>query len=823
MSAAVTRPSTNIPFTLEESINYHIRYSLGKERLNLLPRDLFKAVALAVRDRLLDKMLETEQRYEHADAKRLYYLSIEFLMGRSLGNNLFNLGIYDLCRRVLLGMGVDLDEVEESEDDAALGNGGLGRLAACFLDSLATLGMPGYGVGINYEFGLFKQEVDNGYQTEKPDNWLAYGTPWEIERPDKAHVIPVYGQIEHSVDRYGHYNPMWLDWRVLIGVPHDMPIVGYGGETVNFLRLYSARASHDFDVQIFNQGDYLRAVEQKIASETISKVLYPQDSIEAGQELRLLQEYFLVACAMRDIVATYLKNHHTLDQFPSKVAIQLNDTHPALAVAELMRILVDERDLPWETAWNITEATFGYTNHTLLPESLEKWPVALVGHVIPRHLQIIYEINHRFLGRVASVWPNDDERARRMSIIDEGSPKQVRMAHLAIVGSHSVNGVAQLHSELIRTKLVPELYELMPERFNNKTNGVTQRRWLLKANQPLARLISATIGDRWLMDLDRLRDLERYAEDEGFRCEFRRIKRANKARLARIVKETTRLEIDPDSLFDIQAKRIHEYKRQLLNVMHIIHEYFCLTEDNSESIVPRTYIFAGKAAPGYWAAKNIIKLINSVARLVNESPKVRGLLKVVFVPDYKVSLAEKIIPAADLSEQISTAGTEASGTGNMKFSMNGALTIGTLDGANIEIMQEVGADNIFIFGLTADEIQKMRERHSYDPWDYYRVDPRIRRVMDAFKSDLFCPGEPNLFAWIFRRIIVEGDEYFHLADLPGYIEAQAGAGKEFGQPAVWSRKAILNVARIGKFSSDRTVREYARAIWEICDFKSLST
>jgi starch phosphorylase len=766
-------------------------------------------------------MLATEKRYEHADAKRLYYLSIEFLMGRSLGNNLHNLGIYDYCREMLLGMGVDLDEVEESEDDAALGNGGLGRLAACFLDSLATLGMPGYGIGINYEYGLFKQEMDDGYQREKPDNWLAYGTPWEIERPDEAHIIPIYGRIEHSIDRNGQYNPMWLDWRVLIGVPCDMPIVGYRGQTVNFLRLYSARSSHDFDIQIFNAGDYFRAVEQKMASETVSKVLYPADSIEAGQELRLLQEYFLVACAMRDIVAKYLKNHATLDQFPSKVAIQLNDTHPALAVAELMRILVDERDLTWETAWNITQATFGYTNHTLLPESLEKWPVALVEHVVPRHLQIIYEINHRFLGHVTSVWGKDDERARRMSIIDEGPPKQVRMAHLAIVGSHSINGVAQLHSELLRTRLVPDFYQLMPERFNNKTNGVTQRRWLLKANPSLAGLISATIGDGWITELDRLRELESHAEDEGFRDEFRKIKRANKDRLARVIKEATRLVVDPDSLFDIQIKRMHEYKRQLLNVMHIVHEYFCLAEDGSEFAVPRTYIFAGKAAPGYWAAKNIIKLINNVAQLINGNPKVRGLLKVVFVPDYRVSLAEKIIPAADLSEQISTAGKEASGTGNMKFAMNGALTIGTLDGANIEIMKEVGGENIFIFGLTADEIQTMRERHSYNPWDYYHSDPRIRRVMESFKSDLFCPDEPDLFAWIYQSIMDSGDEYFHLADLPSYLAAHTRAGEEFRRPAVWSRKAILNVARIGKFSSDRTIIEYARAIWDIHNVSGL--
>jgi glycogen phosphorylase len=815
MSATANRPPTNVRSFLEDSINYHIRYSLGKERRYLTPRDIFRAVALAVRDQLVDKMLETEQRYERADAKRLYYLSIEFLMGRSLGNNLHNLGIYDYCRDLLLGMGADLDEVEESENDAALGNGGLGRLAACFLDSLATLGMPGYGVGINYEYGLFKQELDDGYQREKPDNWLAYGTPWEIERPDEAHIIPVYGHIEHSLDRNGQYNPMWLDWKVLIGVPYDMPIVGYGGETVNFLRLYSARSSHDFDIQIFNAGDYFRAVEQKMASETVSKVLYPTDSIEAGQELRLLQEYFLVACAMRDIVSTYLKNHATLDQFPSKVAIQLNDTHPALAVAELMRILVDERDLPWETAWNITHATFGYTNHTLLPESLEKWPVALVEYVVPRHLQIIYEINQRFLGDIASVWGKDDERARRMSIIEEGPPKQVRMAHLAMVGSHSINGVAELHSELLRARLVPDFYQVMPEKFNNKTNGITQRRWLLRANPSLAHLISTTIGDGWLTDLNRLRDLESYAEDEGFRYEFRKIKRANKDRLARLIKETTRVSVDLDSLFDVQVKRIHEYKRQLLNVMHIIHQYFCLAEGNRPFVVPRTYIFAGKAAPGYRAAKSIIKLINSVGRLVNQDPRVEGLIRVVFIPDYRVSLAEKIIPAADLSEQISTAGKEASGTGNMKFALNGALTIGTLDGANIEIGQEVGRENIFIFGLTADEIQSMRERHSYNPWDYYDADARVRRVMDSFKSNLLCPSEPDLFAWIYQNMMGGGDEYFHLADLAGYIEAQMRVGDEFRHPAGWSRKAILNVSRIGRFSSDRTINEYAREIWDI--------
>jgi starch phosphorylase len=800
---------------LRDSICQHVRYSLGKERHNLSGHDLFLAVALAVRDRLVDRMLETEERYQKADAKRLYYLSMEFLMGRALGNNLSNLGILDRCQEALRKIELELEAAEESEGDAALGNGGLGRLAACFLDSLATLNLPGYGYGINYEYGVFKQEIDDGYQKEKPDNWLAHGTPWEIERPDEACLVPLYGRIEHALDRSGQYNPMWMDWKVLIGVPHDIPIVGYGGRTVNFLRLYSAKSSHEFDMQIFNEGDYLKAVEQKIASETISKVLYPSDSVAAGQELRLVQEYFLVACAIRDIVRKYLNHHNSFDQFSSKVAIQLNDTHPALTVAELMRTLIDENDLPWDTAWEITRATLGYTNHTLLPEALEKWPIPLFEFVLPRHLQIIYEINRRFLEQVASIWSGDNERLRRMSIIEEGEQKQVRMAHLAIVGSHSVNGVAALHSELVKTNLVPDFYQLWPERFNNKTNGVTQRRWLLKGNPSLARLINRTIGDGWITDLGKLKTLESYAEEDWFQQEFLNIKRSNKNRFARVIKETTRVIVDPDSLFDIQAKRIHEYKRQLLNIMHIIHEYLCVIEDDHEPIVPRTYIFAGKAAPGYWAAKLIIKLINNVGRIVNNDPRVRGRIRVVFIPDYRVSLAEKIIPAADLSEQISTAGKEASGTGNMKFAMNGALTIGTLDGANIEIMEEVGKDNIFIFGLKAEDIEVMRNQGSYNPRDYYHRNPFLKRVMNSFNSNLFCPQEPDLFSSIYHSLLDHGDEYFHLADLQSYIEAQDKVGEEFKRRAVWARKAILNVARIGKFSSDRTIREYAREIWNI--------
>ncbi len=799
----------------QESILRHAKYSLGKEWAGLSGQDRFTAVALAVRDRFMDRMLETEQRYRQQDSKRLYYLSIEFLMGRSLDNNLVNLGLRDSCDQALRNLGTSVGEMEASEPDAALGNGGLGRLAACFLDSLATLGMPGYGYGINYEYGLFKQEIDDGYQREKPDNWLAQSSPWEIPRPDEACMVPVYGRVEHSVDRKGGYNPMWLDWKILIGIPHDMPIVGFGGRSVNYLRLYSARSSHDFDMGIFNDGDYIKAVAQKISSETISMVLYPSDAQVAGQELRLVQEYFLVACAMRDIVRRFEQNHSDFRDFPSKVAIQLNDTHPALTVAELMRVLVDEKDLEWEDAWAITQATLCYTNHTLLPEALEKWHIPLLEYVLPRHLEIIREINRRFMDKVAAAYPGDTGKLTRLSLFEESAPPQIRMANLAIVGSHSINGVAKIHTELLEKSLVPDFYQLWPERFSNKTNGITQRRWLLEANPALAGLISGAVGDAWITDLDRLRGLEPRADDAAFQSEFRGIKRANKVRLARIIRETAGVKVNPDSLFDIQVKRIHAYKRQLLNVLHIIHEYLALTEDGHTPVAPRTYVFAGKAAPGYWIAKQIIKLIHNVGSVVNSDKRAREWIKVAFIPDYRVSLAERIIPAADLSEQISTAGKEASGTGNMKFALNGALTIGTLDGANIEILEEVGAENIFIFGLKADEVRSMREQHSYRPGKIYDDDPRVRRVTDTFKTNLFSPHEPDLFKWIYGTLLDENDEYFHLADLPACIDTQAAAGAAFGNPSTWSRMAILNVARMGKFSSDRAVREYAREIWDL--------
>jgi glycogen phosphorylase len=801
--------------TFRESIERHARYSLGQPWTALTPQQVLECVSLATRDLLIDRQIETETRYRAADAKQLHYLSIEYLPGRLLTNNLINLGIYDLCRDALREMHVALEDIVEAEPDAALGNGGLGRLAACCLDSLATLDLPGCGYGINYEYGLFRQEIDSGCQKEKPDNWLEFGTPWEIKRPDQACFVPVYGRIEHGVDRGGGYNPMWMDWRLVIGVPHDVLVAGYGGRTVNRLRLYSARSSHDFDTQIFNTGDYLKAVEQKIASETISKLLYPPDNVPPGQELRLLQEYFLVACAVRDIVAVYQRNHATFDAFSSKVAIHLNDTHPALAIAELMRILVDERDLGWDAAWAITRSTMGYTNHTLLPEALEKWPAALLERVVPRHLQIIEEINRRFLDDVASMRPGDGALQRRLSIVEDAEPRLVRMAHLSIVGSHSVSGVSALHSGLIRTTLAPDFAALWPERFNNKTNGVTPRRWLLQANPLLARLITKTIGDQWVTDLERLRALEPLAGYEPFLEEFRAIKRHNKERLTRLILRTTSIAVDPDSLFDVHVKRIHEYKRQLLNVMRIVYEYLRLVEDNQEPPVPRTYIFSGKAAPGYRAAKQIITLICGVAGVVNRDPRAKGRMAIVFLPDFRVSLAEAIIPAADLSEQISTAGTEASGTGNMKLAMNGALTVGTLDGANIEIRDAVGADNIFIFGLTAAQVEARRRDPAAERIERRPDDPRVSRVLDAIDSGRFARHDPGLFHGIVASLVDGGDPFCHLVDLPAYLDAQRDVDDTFGQPALWTSKAILNVARIGRFSSDRTVAEYARDIWRI--------
>jgi starch phosphorylase len=815
MSADLLTGTRFNPEPLHESILRHIHYALARPGGSLVPRELFKPLSLTIRDYLIDGLLKTERRYREANVKRLGYLSMEFLMGRWLSDNLCNLGLGEQCRAVLAEFGVKLEDVLEVEPDAGLGNGGLGRLAACFLESLATMGMPGFGYGIDYEYGMFKQEIVGGFQREKPDQWKSEGTPFYIERPQDFCTVPMYGRLQSSRDSHGNRRQSWVDSRIVVGVPNDMPVAGYGGDTVNFLRLFTARASEDFDIEIFNRGDYIRAVEQKIASENISRVLYPSDSVLSGKELRLNQEYFLVACALRDLLRNFMATHSGFDDLPAKVAIQMNDTHPSLCVAELMRLLVDENLLDWDHAWELTVATLGYTNHTLLPEALEKWPVSLIERVLPRHTEIIFGINHQFLRTVARSWPGDIDRQRRMSIIEEGPEKQVRMANLAIVGSHAINGVSQLHSDLIKSALVPDFAQLWPERFSNKTNGVAPRRWILKANPGLSALLTRTVGEDWITDLERVRAIEKNAGDPAFREEFREIKRRNKEKLAREVFNTTAVVIDPQSMFDVHVKRIHEYKRQLLNVMRVIHEYLSVVEDGVDPQMMRSYIFAGKAAPGYWAAKQIIKLINNVAQVVNTDPRIKDRIKVVFVPDYRVSLAEIIMPAADLSQQISTAGMEASGTGNMKLAMNGAVTLGTLDGANIEIMEAVGEANIYTFGLTREDVSWYQESQGYNPREIYNNDSTVRRVVDSLESNRFCPDESGLFRWIVDELLDRGDRYFHLADLSSYIEASHRAEKDYREPDVWTAKSILNVARTGFFSSDRTIAEYARDIWHI--------
>jgi starch phosphorylase len=813
--SSLTTPLSNgaATATLVDLIEHHIRFSAAKRQAEMSRRDWYHVTALAVRDLLVERMVATRTRFERSGAKKLYYLSLEYLIGRSLESNLLNLGVIEACREFLAVNGVDLQLLFEEEADAGLGNGGLGRLAACFLDSLATLEMPGYAYGINYEFGLFRQGIRDGYQVERPDNWRRDISPWLVARPDEACVVPVYGRIEPAGTRNGEYRSLWVNQRTLVGIPADLPISGYGSSAVNFVRLFSATASDEFDLHIFNAGGFAKAVEQKVGSEAISKILYPSDAGAAGRELRLLQEYFFVACAVRDIARRFFGRGEDVHDFPSRVAIQLNDTHPALAVAELMRLFIDQQELSWESAWEITRATIAYTNHTLMPEALERWPVDLLGRVVPRHLEIIYEINRRFLAEAAQVWPEDaNDRASRVSIIQDGHDPQVRMAHLAIIGSHSINGVSKLHSELVKTRLAPELYRLWPNRFNNKTNGVTQRRWLLMANPRLAHLLDEAVGSGWVTDFEQIRGIERFADDPEFQRRFVASKRANKERLAALVHRSTAVDVDPASIFDVQAKRIHEYKRQLLMALGIVHEYLALVEDGVEPSVPRTYLLAGKAAPSYWTAQMIIKLISNLAAAINNDARTRGLIKVAFLPDYRVSMAEKIIPGADVSEQISTAGTEASGTGNMKFAMNGALTIGTLDGANVEIREEVGDENIFIFGLTADAIAAMRASGSYDPRQYYESELSLRRVLDALASDRFCPGEPGSLKWI-PETLLRGDNYFVIADFASYVAMQARIAREYLEPALWTRKAILNVARVSCFSSDRTVREYARDIW----------
>lgn len=799
---------------LQHLIEWHLKYSLCKRVCEAHKEHLFTALALAVRDLCVDGMFKTAARHSSKNPKRIYYLSLEYLLGRLLPNNMYNFEIMDLLDGVKLDNPIPLKDVIDCEYDPALGNGGLGRLAACILDSIATQGLPGYGYGINYQFGLFKQYFENGWQKERADAWLDRSSPWQIERADRAHLMQLGGRIEY-VEKDGMREPRWVDTKQLIGIPFDMPIVGYGGKTVNYLRLFSARAVNTLDIEVFNKGGYVEAVEKNITAETISKVLYPSDDVESGRYLRLIQQYFFCSCVINDIVRRFMETHLDMKQLPEKVAIQLNDTHPTLAIVELMRVLLDVYHLDWQDAFDTVRKTMAYTNHTLLPEALEKWPVRMFEQFLPRHLLIIYEINEWLMKQVRDKYPGDTNKLYHMSIIEEGHEKKIRMAHLAIVGSFSVNGVAELHSELVKHNLMPDFYDLWPEKFNNKTNGVTPRRWLLEANQGLAQLISSQIGDGWITDLAELSRLEPLVSDKKFLKKLDAIKHENKKRLAKLIDETTGVQVDTNSIFDCQVKRIHEYKRQFLNILHVVHQYLDIVENGGKMIHPKTYIFGGKAAPSYETAKLIIKFINNVANVVNNDPRVNGQLKVVFIPDYKVSSAEIIIPASDISEQISTAGFEASGTGNMKFTMNGALTVGTLDGANIEIREEVGAENFYLFGLTAEEVEERHMRSSHQPWDYYNSDPRIKRVIDSLTDGTFTPNEDkNLFAPLGQNIMFK-DYYMLLADFDSYTAVQDKISTDYLNREEWCKKALLNIARSGKFSIDRTVAEYAKDIWNV--------
>jgi starch phosphorylase len=771
------------------------------------PRQRFEAVAAFVRDLVAHRWVKTRQARESADPKRVYYLSMEFLLGRTLSNNLINLAAEPMVARALERAGWHLEDLVEEEPDAGLGNGGLGRLAACFIDSLATLQYSAMGYGLRYEYGIFKQTIQDGYQREQPDNWLRRPDPWEVVRPGKLYAVPLNAsfQLKGSAIRITPDKPS-----VLLGIPYDRPVVGYGARCINTLRLWAAAAPESFDFAEFSHGDFVGAVIGNIAAESLTRVLYPDDSTEAGRTLRFLQQYFMVSCSLQDILGRFIKEGRAWASLPEKAAIQMNDTHPSLSVAELMRILLDQAKLGWDEAWDITTRTLGYTNHTLLPEALEKWPVDLFQLLIPRQLEIVYEINRRFLADVRRRFPGDEARVARMSLIEEGPTRKVRMAHVAVVGSHSTNGVAEIHSGLLRTLVLRDYAEMYPERFNNKTNGVTPRRWLLLANPWLSRLITEVVGDDWVIDMDLLHKLAPLADDSGFRDRFRRAKRAAKVRFAAWLTAVYGHVADPDSIFDCQIKRIHEYKRQLLNVLHVVILYNRLRHDPNLNIPKRTVFFAGKAAPAYQLAKLIIKLINNVAGTINNDPAVGGRLKVFFLPDYNVSLAERLIPAADLSEQISTAGYEASGTGNMKFMMNGALTIGTRDGATIEMAQEAGEENFFLFGLTAQQVQE--SRGWYDPQWHYENEPETRAALDLIRSDYFSRYEPGIFTPILDRLL-HGDYYMHLADLTSYGEAQKHAGALYQDGEAWARKAILNVAGSGKFSSDRTIAEYAAGIW----------
>lgn len=798
---------------IKKSFASSLQYGRAKDRYTATSRDNFMALGMALRDRLVERWIKTQQRYHRQKTKRVYYLSLEFLIGRLLGSYILNLDLWDETEQALEEFGMDLEEIRNEEVDAGLGNGGLGRLAACFLDSMATLGIPAHGYGIRYDYGIFNQKIVNGYQVEAPDEWLKHGNAWEFARPEYAQQIKFYGNTNMYHDKQGRLRVEWVNTEDVVAMPYDIPVPGFKNDVVNTLRLWSARGSEEFNFQYFNDGDYEHAVYEKMFSENISKVLYPNDSTSMGRELRLKQEYFFTAASIMDIIRRFKTDSAVFQNFPDKAVIQLNDTHPSLAIVEFMRILLDEEQLEWDAAWDLTVRTFAYTNHTVMPEALECWSVPMFEKLLPRHMELIYEVNDRFMKELAVEYPGDMDRLRRMSVIEEGNPKKIRMAHLAVIGSHSVNGVSALHSELIKTQLFKDFYEVFPEKFNNKTNGIAHRRWLIKANRPLAKLITDAIGTGWEKDLGGLEKLIPFRHDKLLKKKWRQVKYDNKKVLAEILYKTQGVMVNPDSMFDVQVKRIHEYKRQTLFILYAISEYLKLRENPDAYMTPRTFIFGGKAAPGYFMAKLIIKFINSVASVVNHDKANKDKLKIVFLENYRVSLAEKVFPASDLSEQISTAGTEASGTGCMKFMMNGALTVGTHDGANIEIADAVGHENIYMFGLRAHEVAEIKSR-GYQPGMYLERSARLQEIFHLIRTNFFSPTERGIFDPLVQNLTLS-DPYMVCADFESYCAIQNQISENYQDQDGWTEKAILNVARSGHFSSDRTIREYSRDIWKV--------
>lgn len=800
---------------IKEAIVRHLHSTLGTDENKANNHAWWKAACAAVQEQVLEGLRKTQKTHYLNDTRAVHYFSAEFLMGRLMSNNLHNLGLFEITDQALKELGVSLTDIMEEEPDMALGNGGLGRLAACFIDSLATLDLPAVGYGIHYEHGLFRQEIKNGAQIERPDSWRDYGNPWEICRPESIQEVSLYGYVETKYGEKGKIHKEWHPGSIVKGIPWDIPIVGFGGKTVNVLRLWESQASSYFNWDVFNAGGYVDAQSENVQAETISKVLYPNDETEAGKELRLIQQYFFCACSLKDIIRRYKRAHgDDWSRFSDQVVIQLNDTHPAIAIPELMRILVDRADMHWDDAWAICTKTFAYTNHTLLPEALEKWPAHMLEKVLPRHLEIIYEINHRFLDLVEIKWPGNTDIKQKLSIIEGSNEKMVRMGNLSVIGSFAVNGVAEIHSKLVKQNLFPEFDQLWPGKLTNVTNGITPRRWLKACNPTLSSLIDKKIGSDWPLNLEKLLDLEQFADEAKFQKDFMKIKHQNKVALAQEVKELTGIDIDPKAIFDIQIKRLHEYKRQHLNLLHIMALYRRLLENPDYEMHPRVFIFGAKAAPAYTLAKDIIFAINKVAEKINNDIRVNHKIKVVFLPNYRVSLAEKMIPAADVSEQISTAGKEASGTGNMKLSLNGALTIGTLDGANIEIAEEVGEDNIFIFGLTVDEVADLHKK-GYNSHDYYYNNQELKAVLDWLETDYFTPGKPGALASIKHSLLDGGDPFLVLADFESYSEAQKKVDIAYRDSKNWARMAILNTARMGKFTSDRSIKDYVERIWKL--------